>query len=105
MIVDYNWLKQRTFDFHSVSRRQAEILSIPYPLQPGWIQKSIGKTITDDEMKEFSMIAHYNKEKRERKYKKKNQYILSQFGNNRKPLFDDSPKDISKVTFDDMRKI
>lgn len=101
MIVTYEWLRQRTFDFHSVSRRQAEILGIPYPLEHGWIQDSIGRDLTSDDAREFSIIANVNKHKRDKKYARKNASILSEFGFERKPLFDNMPS----VTFDDMRKI
>lgn len=101
MIVTYEWLRQRTFDFKSISRRQAEILKISYPLEHGWIQDSIGRCLTNDEAREFSIIANVNKHKRDKKYAKRNASILSEFGFERKPLFDD----MSSVTFDDMRKI
>ena len=106
MIVTYEWLRQRTFDFRSISRRQAEILGIKYPLEHGWIQDSIGKNLSNDDIREFSIIANVNKHKREKKFARKNQNMLSQFGFERKPLFDNNvPKDISNITFDDMKKV
>lgn len=101
MIVTYEWLRQRTFDFHSVSRRQAELLGIHYPLETGWIQDSIGRNLSDDDTREFSIIANVNKHKRDRKYARRNQNILNEFNFERKPLFDG----MSSITFDDMKKI
>lgn len=66
-VINMDWLKEHTqcnpFTW-SLTRDQAAIVGEPFPLTSGWRERTIGKTLTPDQVKRFEARLTIKKAKR-----------------------------------------
>jgi len=63
MLITREWIKKHSTAKHGWTRKQLEVLKVPWPPEKGWLSQLIGRAIDEDAAREFERLGQERRKK------------------------------------------